>query len=149
MKSDFRTAARTGDTDQLRTLLDGGCDVDSRDRYGQTGLMLAAAYGHADAVRLLIQRGADLNSRAKWNLTALMLAIIRGHIGTARLLIDAGADLSATGGKGTLSLHGKTALDLAQERGDTATVEMLRRANAPTGCGVGPSALSPLADAHR
>ena len=38
----FRGAARYGDVERLRALLDSGSDVNARDRYHQTGLMLAA-----------------------------------------------------------------------------------------------------------
>jgi len=131
MKPEFRSAAENGDTERLGILIDAGCDVNSKDKHGQTALMLAATHGHSSAVRLLIQHGADLDTWAKYRLTPLMVAVIRGHSEVARLLIEAGADLSMRGGKGALGFYGKTALELAQERGDAATVEILRMASAP------------------
>lgn len=54
MRPAFRGAARYGDAERLRALLDTGSDVNARDRFHQTGLMLAAQGGHAEVVRLLI-----------------------------------------------------------------------------------------------
>jgi uncharacterized protein len=93
-----------------------GTTVDATDRHGNTPLMLAARDGHLDAVRVLIERGANLNVTAKYGLSALMLAIVRGHAEVAQTLINAGADLGIRG-RGAIGFEGKTALDLAEERG--------------------------------
>jgi ankyrin repeat protein len=92
-----------------------GMDVNARDRYGQTALMLAAHAGHREIVETLITQRADLNVTAKFGLSALMLAIIAGHEDVARLLAKSGADLciKATGSE----FAGKTAYDLAMELG--------------------------------
>lgn len=130
MRPAFRGAARYGDVERLRTLLDTGSDVDARDRYHQTGLMLAAQGGHVDVVRLLIERGADLDVAAKFSLTALMLAVIGGHAEVVRLLVDAGADLTVRG-SGAPGFFNKSALGLALARTDAAIVAILRAAGAP------------------
>jgi uncharacterized protein len=126
----FRGAARYGDIERLRALLDTGSDVNTRDRYHQTGLMLAAQGGHAAVVRLLVERGADLNVAAKFGLTALMLAVIGGHTEVVRLLVDAGADLTFRG-SGAPGFFNKTALGLALARESEHMVAILRSAGAP------------------
>jgi uncharacterized protein len=126
----FRGAARYGDIERLRALLDTGSDVNTRDRYHQTGLMLAAQGGHAAVVRLLVERGADLNVAAKFGLTALMLAVIGGHTEVVRLLVDAGADLTFRG-SGAPGFFNKTALGLALTRESEHMVAILRSAGAP------------------
>ena len=45
--------------DVIRLLLDGGADVNARDRGRQTPLHVAAACGSADVVALLLRLGAD------------------------------------------------------------------------------------------
>ena len=40
-------------------LLDGGAQVDSRGRSGETALMMAAGYGYTPLVELLLERGAN------------------------------------------------------------------------------------------
>ena len=99
----------------LRDLIASGSNVDARDRYGQTGLMLAAHAGRTEMVALLIDAGADLNVTAKYRLSALMLAVVAGHQEVARLLARAGADLTLQG-TGAPGFWGKTARDLADER---------------------------------
>jgi cytohesin len=56
-------AARTGNVDAIRTLLDNGADVNAKEtQRGTTPLMWAADEGHAAAVKLLIERGADIKA---------------------------------------------------------------------------------------
>jgi uncharacterized protein len=105
-----------GDTEVLRDLLSRGIHPDARDRHGQTGLMLTAQGGHLTAVQLLIDHGANLNMTAKFGLSAVMLAVIAGHKEIARVLARAGADLGLRG-TGAPGFAGKTAADLAAERG--------------------------------
>jgi ankyrin repeat protein len=42
-----------------QALLDGGAQVDSRGRSGETALMMAAGYGYTPLVELLLDRGAN------------------------------------------------------------------------------------------
>ena len=116
MDAAWERAIRDGDVAAVRTMLRSNPDVNARDRYGQTGLMLAAHQGHREIVELLISAGADLNVTAKYNLSALMLCIVAGHAAIARLLARAGADLRLKG-SGPPGFTGKTAHDLAAERG--------------------------------
>ncbi|MGH8579119.1 MAG: ankyrin repeat domain-containing protein [Gammaproteobacteria bacterium] len=112
MNSAWKKAIEQGDVDAVRQQLNLGADINVRDRYGQTGLMLAARAGQQEVVHTLIANGADLNVTAKYGLSALMLAVIAGHTDIARMLARAGADLSIRG-RGTPGFAGKTAYDLA------------------------------------
>ncbi len=105
-------AVARGDVKAVREQLRSGADVNSRNRYGQTALMLAAHSGNREMVETLIASGADLNVTAKYHLSALMLAIIAKHSDIARMLVWAGADLSVRG-SGAPGFAGKTAYDLA------------------------------------
>ncbi|MDO9269628.1 MAG: ankyrin repeat domain-containing protein [Methylobacter sp.] len=112
----WKDAIQRGDVQVVLDLLEQGMDVNTRNRYGQTALMLAAHAGHREVVEMLIAHCANLNITAKFGLSALMLAIVAGHADIARLLAEAGADLllRATGAPGFAD---KTAYDLAMERG--------------------------------
>jgi ankyrin repeat protein len=112
----WRDATRRGDVRAVRERLATGVDPDARDRYGQTGLMLAAYGGHAEVASALLAAGARLDVTAKYGLTALMLAIVGGHVEIARLLLRAGADRTPRG-TGAPGFAGKSAHDLARERG--------------------------------
>ena len=121
----WEDAIKRGDVANVRDLLERGIDVDARDRYGQTGLMLAAHAGHGEVVATLIDHRANLNITAKFGLSALMLAVIAGHTEIAHLLARAGSDLSIRG-TGAPGFAGKTAYDLAVARGMQELFEELK-----------------------
>ena len=126
MDKAWRRAAVEGDAGLMERLLAGGEAVDSRDRYGQTALMLAAMHGRAAVIDLLVARGADLDVTGKYGLSALMLAVVNGHAGIALTLIEAGANTGLRG-TGAPGFAGRTAGDLARERDFHQIVEAVAR----------------------
>lgn len=120
---DWEGASRSGDVAALKHMLAAGYAVDATDGNGRTALMRAAHAGHAHAAELLVASGADLERAAKYDLTALMLAVISGHGPIARSLVAAGADITHTGSG---PFDGKTAADLAADRGDRHLAAHLR-----------------------
>ena len=128
MTPEWRRAALAGDIESMDLQLGDGTDVDALDRYGQTALMLAATEGGLPTVAWLIAQGAELDHTAKFGLSAVMLAAVNGHDRVAVVLAEAGADLSLRG-TGAPGFAGKTAADLATERGHEA---MTARLAAPT-----------------
>jgi ankyrin repeat protein len=125
VQPDWERALLAGDIAALERGLETGLDVDARDRYGQTGLMLAAMHGEHEAVAWLLERGASLDQTAKYRLSALMLAVLNGHREIVLMLVTAGADLTLRG-SGAPGFADKTAYDLALQRGDEAMVRLLR-----------------------
>ena len=117
MTTGWADAVRRGDLAAVRAQLAAGADIDARDAHGQTALMNAARDGQAALV--------DLNHHAKYGLTAVMIAVIRGHAEVVRILVEAGADLTPQG-TGAPGFSGKTAEDLARERGDDTMIRLLR-----------------------
>ena len=128
MNSHMHVAAQKGDLEAIIGLLGQGADVNSRDRYGQTALMLAARAGHCNIVAALLEHGAHLNVTAKYGLSALMLAVVNDHVEAARMLANAGADLTLRG-SGAPGFADKTAYDLAVYRGMAELSAVLK----PTG----------------
>jgi ankyrin repeat protein len=124
MDAAWEAAIKRGDERTVHMLLAQGTDIDSRDRYGQTALMLAAHGGQREIVELLIAHRANLNVTAKFGLSALMLAIVAGHTEIAILLARADADQSLLG-SGAPGFADKTAYDLAAERGMQELSEIL------------------------
>jgi ankyrin repeat protein len=116
VRPEWELAAKLGDAALLAQRIAAGADVDARDRYGQTALMLTAANGQLDAVRVLIGAGAALDRTAKYGLSALMLAVVGSHEAAARALVAAGANVHLTG-SGAPGFAGKKAAELAAERG--------------------------------
>ena len=126
MQSEWHKAAVDGDVSVVERLLMAGHDVDSKDRYGQTALMLAAARGRSTVVDMLLNHGPDLDVTAKHTLSALMLAIVNRHVEIAIKLIEAGADAKVRG-TGAPGFSGKTAVDLAREAGFSQIAEAMWR----------------------
>jgi ankyrin repeat protein len=127
VQRDWEQAVRRGDVECLRRLLTAGAEINARDRYGQTALMIAAHQGKSSVVRLLLENGAALDYTAKYGLSALMLAVIGGHADIVRALVEAGADRTLRG-TGAPGFAAKTALDLATAQSRFDMAEVLRRA---------------------
>ncbi|MFC1478070.1 ankyrin repeat domain-containing protein [Candidatus Margulisiibacteriota bacterium] len=117
------SAARNGL--DVRKALAKGADVNIKNFWGETVLMIASIKGHNEIVKLLIDAEADLNTRDQWDNTALIFATIMEQTETVKLLIDAGADLNAK-----TNLYSETALMLASGKGYTAIVKLLIDADA-------------------
>lgn len=56
-------AARNGDTEIVRLLIEHGADVNARNTRGHTVLYCAGGHGHLDALQLLLKNGADCHAR--------------------------------------------------------------------------------------
>jgi hypothetical protein len=84
-------AARSGQTDTVKTLLEQGADVKAKDNDGLTALMDAATAGQTDTVKTLLEQGADVNAKDIYGMTALMFAKGMGHAEIIQMLKKAGA----------------------------------------------------------
>jgi ankyrin repeat protein len=124
MTSAWKDAVRRGAIEELQHLAAAGADIDARDEHGQTALMHAALDGRTHVVEWLVERGARLDHTAKYGLSALMLGVVNGHVDVVRTLVLAGANLGLQG-TGAPGFVGKTALDLARDRGEPGMVEIL------------------------
>ena len=80
-RSPLLIAAQRGDLKKIKTLLEGGEDLESVDRWGCTPLMCAVAENQEKAAALLISRGADVNHRADSGATSIRLAAMSDHAG--------------------------------------------------------------------
>jgi ankyrin repeat protein len=89
----------------IKSLLDGGTDVNAHDGYGWTPLIYASQGFDEYApqvVQMLIDHHADVNEKATDGTTALHHAF---RPDVAKLLIDAGAKLDAQDSAGNTPLH--------------------------------------------
>ena len=121
-------AAVADDEATLRILLAGGASAKlTTSRYEGTALIAAAHLGHDGVVRQLIEAGAPLDHVNNLHWTAVIEAIVLGdggvrHQATLKALLRAGASTQLT------DRSGATPMQLAQSRGYTAMVELLRAA---------------------
>jgi outer membrane protein assembly factor BamB len=93
----FWQAARDGDTDQIKRLLEAGVDVDAVTEFNCGAMYFAANRNQADVIRLLVEAGGDVNLRdTDYNFTPVQMAAWLGHTEATKALIDAGASPSDT-----------------------------------------------------
>jgi ankyrin repeat protein len=119
------TAARAGNVDAVKILLEHGADVNARENYkGQTALMWAAAERHPEVVKLLMEHGADWKVRsfdrptkmpklsaassvspiARGGFTAFLFTAREGDIETAKAMLEGGVDVNQTDVDGATAL---------------------------------------------
>ena len=60
------TAAKTGNLNNVTKLIYEGADVNIKDEYGVTPLMIASMCKYEDKVNELLKAGADVNSKDKY-----------------------------------------------------------------------------------
>jgi len=144
-------AVKHGDSAQVKLLLDGGTDVNTRLRDGTTPLMWASIPGRSDLVRLLVERGADINAKTEDGSSALMWAAIMEQGDIVRLLKSHGAEvtlpiaallgdakevqrlLEAGADANVKDRKGWTALMNAAQRGHVAVMKLLLENGANVG----------------
>ncbi|XP_064410251.1 ankyrin repeat domain-containing protein 29 [Latimeria chalumnae] len=113
-------AARKGNLAVLQLLLNSGrVDVDCKDCFGTTALMVASYCGHNECVRELILQGADVNLQRQSGSTALFFAAQQGHNDIVKFLFEFGASTELQ------TKDGGTALSAACQHGHTQVVETL------------------------
>jgi cytohesin len=99
------TAARIGDVEAVRLLLEAGADPAVVNKYGDTPLHTAVLHRHADVVKLFLSRGVDPNIRDRHGETPLHDAALIGDGAVVKTLIDAGADVNARDDRGRRPPH--------------------------------------------
>jgi ankyrin repeat protein len=143
-------AAREGDIESAKLLLDAGADVNQITNYGWTPLLIATNNRHYKLAAYLIERGANVNLANKGAWTPLYLATdnrnIEGgdfpvpkpdtdNLEFIRILLDHGADPNARVKDNTLSRtiftmqwffeSGATPFVRASQSGDIALMKLL------------------------
>lgn len=119
-------AARSSSLEAVRFILSHGGQAALADKRGYTALHWAVAQPTSNAanelscVRTLIDEGADVNARNEEGITPLMNAAWFGCRDSVKELLRRGADASLRDSKG------RSALDLAVERGHKSVEELLK-----------------------
>lgn len=77
----------------LRYLIAQGAEIEARDAYGSTPLLLAAESGDLPSVQLLLQLGADWSRATSDGASPLFIASQQGHLPVLQCLLQSGADV--------------------------------------------------------
>ena len=111
-------AAKRGDYDTVKELLDNGANVNQTNKNGWTALHAAAYEGHTEVVALLLEWGANVNQADDSGATVLSMAACKGHIEIVRLLLDPKYGVH-------MNVEANLALNLATYQGHTDIVSLL------------------------
>ena len=93
-------AARNGDLDTARVLVEAGANVDDVSAAGMSAVVIAAHSGHGALANYLLEQGADPHADGA-GYTALHAAVLRGQTSLVRSLLVHGADIDAVVAHGT------------------------------------------------
>ena len=107
------------DEARARQMIAEGAAVNSRNRAGETPLILWVRAGNAGMVAWLIEKGASVNLAALDRTTPLMAAAFSGNVQTMQALLDAGAEID------TADQVFKTAMIYAAAQGHAPAVRLL------------------------
>ncbi|NXE91547.1 ANKE1 protein, partial [Menura novaehollandiae] len=94
---DINYLVRAGDFVSLQKAFEEGVQVDIKDKYYKTPLMVACASGNIVLVEYLLEKGADVNATDNFLWTPLHHACYNGHLDIAEVLVKAGAAVDAPG----------------------------------------------------
>lgn len=126
--SPLMDAAYRGDLAAVKRLVAQGINVNEKNAYGATALMMAAGGtpitsqtydGSTEVLAYLIDHGAEVNVLGGNDTTALRFAVMHHNTDSVKLLLDHGADVNA--GRGS----GRTALAESVVREDPGIVQLL------------------------
>lgn len=124
---DFLEAAAYGTTEEVRTMIDSGMDINARHEGScETALIVAAGGGNINTVRLLVDRGADINAKSCEGGTALLVAIEQCNEDIVEYLLAHGANPNDK----LTEAPGLTALCMAAQRGYLRILKALLNAGA-------------------
>jgi CubicO group peptidase (beta-lactamase class C family) len=128
-KVGLHLATLQGDADTVRQHIEAGSDLDDKDAYGSSPLIIAATFGKTEVASLLIEAGADLSIRDNQGSMPLHIAAFFGYTEIVGTLLDAGAD------KFSRNMDGSTAQDIVATpfADDKAVYDQLAEALAPLG----------------
>ena len=103
-------AVKSGNLNRVKTLLNQGVPVNSRNEDGYTPLHFAAYSGRVNVVQELLRRGAHLNPRSLYGYTPLHLAAFWNNPHVVHALIRAGVNPKYR------SIYGHRAHNIANKR---------------------------------
>ncbi|MBD3258798.1 ankyrin repeat domain-containing protein [candidate division GN15 bacterium] len=102
---DLHTAALKGNVEAIQARIDAGADLNKRDQYGSTPLIVATTFGQTEAAIALIDAGADLQVTSSDGATPLHVAAFLCREDIVAALLEAGADKAAVNNYGSTPLQ--------------------------------------------
>jgi len=122
----LHAAAAKGETAKIIALAKSGTDLNARDGFGRTALMVAAYQNHRDAATALIKAGANVNALDSERYDMITIAAVANNLAMMKLAISSGGNT-----KLMTSPYDGTALIAAAHLGHVEVVRELIRTGAP------------------
>ncbi|HEV2601993.1 MAG TPA: ankyrin repeat domain-containing protein [Candidatus Babeliales bacterium] len=97
---DIFEAVRKGLVGSVNYWLDNGANIEARNQYGFTPLMLAVDLNKLEAMRTLLDRGANIEATDNRGFTALTIAAVRAELDMVRELLDRKANVEVVNQRG-------------------------------------------------
>jgi surface polysaccharide O-acyltransferase-like enzyme len=88
----LHVAALQGNLDAIQQHVDAGSNLNERDAYGSSALIIAATFGRTDVAEALIHAGADMTTTNNEGATPLHIAAFFCRTEIVRALLEKGAD---------------------------------------------------------
>ena len=98
-------AALQGNIDAVYQHIDAGSDLDVKDEYGSTPLIIATTFGKTEVALALIDAGADMEIANNDGSTPLHIAAFLCRTEIVRALLENGADKNALNNAGRTALQ--------------------------------------------
>lgn len=124
--TDLHAAVIGGSTSEIEREIQEGADINARDGFGRTPLMVAAYRRDITAAKALTELGANANALDYQSYDALTIAAVQNDAAMLDLLIKAGGNTRAI-----TSPYAGTALIAAAHLGNVEVVKALAAARAP------------------
>ena len=102
---DIHTATLMGDLKSINQHIKAGSDLDEKDQYGSTPLIIAVTFGKTEVAGTLIGAGADINCRNNEGSTPLHIAAFFCRTEIVKILLDNGADKNLENNFGSTPLE--------------------------------------------
>jgi len=101
---DIHTATFLGNLEAVRQHINAGSDLNVKDQYGSTPLMIATTFGKSDVATSLIEAGADLHITGNDGSTPLHTAAFFCRTEIVKALLANGADKNLKNNYGSTAL---------------------------------------------
>jgi len=102
---DIHTATFMGNLSAIRQHINAGSDLNVKDQYGSTPLIIATTFGKTEVAKSLIEAGADMNITSNEGATPLHTASFFCRTEIVKALLDKGADKTLKNNYGSTPLE--------------------------------------------
>ena len=88
----IHSASLTGDVEAVKEHIEAKSDLNAKDEYGSTALIISATFDKPEVAKVLLEAGADINATGADGSTALHTAAFFGRIDVVKVFLSGGID---------------------------------------------------------